>query len=113
MNDEGRVCDLKRQLMTTVPPPLGWISAVSTARVGADAQPVAARDSKTAMRTATRFMISSLATTRLTFLDGVRRSWLRQCWPKLDAPDLAGDVDDQAELGYLLVVAQRVALGGR
>src|SRR5690348_9665401 len=28
------------------------------------------------------------------------------------APDLVGGLDDQAELGYLLVVGQRVALGG-
>src|ERR1700722_4186991 len=121
MKDEGRVCDLKRQLMTTVTP-LRWVSAVSVALVGADAQPVAATDSKMAMSTATRFvtmgtatrftamsaatrftamnaatrftamggatrfvamgtatrfMVGSLATTRLTFLDEVRRSWLR------------------------------------
>src|ERR1700722_8868007 len=103
MKDEGRGCDLKRQLMTTVPP-LRWVSAVSVALVGADAQPVAATDSKMAMSTATRFvtmgtatrftamggatrfvamgtatrfMVGSLRTTRLTFLDEVRRSWLR------------------------------------
>src|SRR5580704_13311417 len=81
MKSEGRVCHLNRQLTTTVfalaAGALRLVNAVSVARVGADAQPVAATDSKMAMRTATRFMVSSLATTLVTYLDEVRRSWLR------------------------------------
>src|SRR5580704_567555 len=112
MNEEGRVCDFKRQLMTTGPL-FRWVKAVSVARVGAgaDAQAVAATDSRTAMRTArgtaTRFMVSSLATIVLL---------LRRRAAELVAsiaPDLLGGLDDEAELGHLLVVGQRVALGGR
>src|SRR5580704_8987384 len=108
MNEEGRVCDFKRQLMTTGPL-FRWVKAVSVARVGAgaDAQAVAATDSRTAMRTArgtaTRFMVSSLATIVLL---------LRRRAAELVAsiaPDLLGGLDDEAELGHLLVVGQRVA----
>src|ERR1700720_2044180 len=65
MNDDGRVCGLNRQLTTTVlalaAEAFRVVSAVSVARVGADAQAVAATESTMAMSTATRFMVSSLA----------------------------------------------------
>src|SRR5271168_3928123 len=115
MKSEGRVCCLNEQLTTTVCllkiGALCWVRTVSVARVGADAQPVATRDSNTAIRTAigtaTRFMVSSLATIVLL---------LRRDAAELVAsiaPDFAGGLDDEAELSHLLVVSQRVALGGR
>src|SRR5580700_6943296 len=112
MNEEGRVCCLNRQLTTTVLAGASRVvSAVSVARVGAEAQAVAATDSKTAMRTArgtaTRFMVSSLATIVLLLRRGVAELVASV------APDLLGGLDDEAELGHLLVVGQRVALGGR
>src|SRR5580693_10370090 len=118
MNDEGRVCDFKRQLITTGPL-FRWVKAVSVARVGAgaDAQAVAATDSKTAMRTArgtaTRFMVSSLATIVLLLRRRAAELVASIAPDALLAPDLVGGLDDEAELRHLLVVGQRVALGGR
>src|SRR5260370_34382051 len=107
MNDEGPACGLKRQLMTTVPP-LRWTSAVSVAGVGADAQPTAATDSKAATRTATRFMVSSLATIVLLLRRGAAELVASIAPDALLTPNLLDGPDDEAELGHLLVVGQRV-----
>src|SRR5260370_22829796 len=112
MNDEGPACGLKRQLMTTVPP-LRWTSAVSVAGVGGDAQPTAATDSKVATRTATRFMVSSLATIVLLLRRGAAELVASIAPVALLAPNLVSGLYHLAKLGHLLVVGLRVALGGR
>src|SRR6202451_4460893 len=119
MNDEGRVCCLYRQLTSTdfrlaIGVAACWVKAVSVARAGADAQPVATMASKMVISTAARFMVCSLAKPSYQ----LRRQAERVVAPERDyllAPDIAGDVDDEAELGHLLVVGQRVALhrGGK